>query len=329
MAEMTLMLPSGLEFGYYDSGMPPVPVFKTIFALHGYMFNAYAWKKMMPLVSRRNIRLVCINRRGYGKTSPLPFDQFPAPDKDNAKILKSIGLDILEFIHVFSREKALPLSEEQGGFALLFWSLGNLTGLSAVANIGNASEEVQATMSHLKALILHEPFQDTLGLPISKSFFCIDVLPMLPSDESRSFFQNWISSYFDHSAQALAEKRISNPNLTYGSASPFTPPSIYGVGSKEEHEKLFKQSGGVDMDETLGRFVDRDVIHENYKKAVFRSGLEEKTVLVISDRTPEMFLVTAWQVEQDGIKTIQVNGANHFAHWDFPEETLHAYLTVL
>ncbi|KAH8828731.1 Alpha/Beta hydrolase protein [Flagelloscypha sp. PMI_526] len=328
MTEMTLRLPSGLEFGYYDSGMPSAPVYKTIFALHGYMFNAYTWKKMMFLASSRNVRLVCINRRGYGKTTPLPFDQFPAPDKDNTNILKSTGLDILEFIHAFSLEKSLPLSEEQGGFILLFWSMGNMTGLSAVANIGNASKEVQATMSHLKALILHEPIQVTLGLPPPKGFYT-DIFPIIPFDESRSFFQYWFSSYFDHSAQALAEKCISNPNLVYAGPSLFTPPSIYGIDGREEHEKLFQESGGVDMDTAFSLFVDQGEAHENFKKAVFASGVEEKTILVVSDRTVEMCLVTAWHAELAGVKIAQVNGANHFAHWDYPEETLLTYLTVL
>ncbi|KAH8828736.1 hypothetical protein DL96DRAFT_1814075 [Flagelloscypha sp. PMI_526] len=328
MIEKTLKLSSGIDFGYYDSGMPEVPVYKTVFALHGYSFTAYAWKRMMPLASRQNLRIVCINRRGYGKTTPLPVDQFPTPDRCSSDVLKSTGLDILEFIHVFSKENRLPLSAEHGGFALLFWSLGNMTGLSAVANIGSAAEEVQATMTHLKALILHEPIQVALGLPPSKGF-CTDILPILPFNEFRSFFQSWISSYFDHSAQTLAEKCISNPNLVYASPSLFTPPSIYGIDDKEEQGKLFQESGGVEMDTAFVLFVDRDAAHENFKKAVFRSGLEEKTILVVSDRTAEMCLVTAWHAEEAGVKVAWVNGANDFAHWDFPEETLHTYLTVV
>ncbi|KAH8828745.1 hypothetical protein DL96DRAFT_1595476 [Flagelloscypha sp. PMI_526] len=329
MEETTLNLPSSLVFGYYDSGAPQGAVYKTIFAIHGYMFSSYAWKKMMPLISSHNLRLVCINRRGYGKTTPLPQDQYPAPEKDSADVLKSTGLDILEFIHAFSKKENLPLTNERGGFTLLSWSLGNTTGLSAVANIANAPEDVRATMSHMKALILHEPPQVTMGLPHPKGFFYPDVLQLLPPTEHQSFFHWWISGYFDHPPEALTAKSISTPNLAFASPSPFTPPSIYGVGGKEEHEKLFQENGGVAMDLAFMLFAKPELVNENYKKAVFGSGLQDKTIFIISDRTAEQFIVTAWQAEQDGMKILELKGANHFVQWDSPEKALKAYLTVI
>ncbi|KAH8828746.1 Alpha/Beta hydrolase protein [Flagelloscypha sp. PMI_526] len=336
MEEHTITLSSSLVFGYYDSGVPHGTVYKTIFAIHGFMFNSYVWKKMMPLALNQKVRLVCINRRGHGKTTPLPKDQFPAPEKDNADVVKSIGLDILEFIHAFSQKEHIPFDDEQGGFALLSWSLGNMTGLSAVANIANASEEVQSTISHLKGLILHalglsclEPPQVALGLPQSKSFFYPDVLQLIPPSERQSIFHWWISGYFDHDREAIKAKSVSTPSLTYASPSPFTPPSIYNIGGKEEHEKIFQESGGVDMDSAFMHFASPELIKENYKKAVFESGLEEKTIFIISGRAVEQLLVTSWQAETDGMKMVYLDAANHFAMWDFPEETLKAYLTVL
>ena len=66
------------------------------------------------------------------------------------------------------------------------------------------------------------------------------------------------------------------------------------------------------MDWAFMLFTNRDMINENYKKAVYGSGLKEKTIFVISDRTPVQLLITSWQAEADGIKMVYLNGANHF-----------------
>ncbi|KAH8828743.1 hypothetical protein DL96DRAFT_1789373 [Flagelloscypha sp. PMI_526] len=329
MEETTLNLPSGLVFGYYDSGAPQEPVYKTFFAIHGLIFNSYVWKKMVPLASSQNIRLVCINRRGYGKTTPLPKDQYPAPDKDCAGVVVSIGLDILEFIHAFSQKEQLPLTYEHTGFILLSWSLGNMTSLSAVANIVNASEEIKATMTHLKGLIIHEAPQVALGLLSPKTAFYPDVLQILPPAERHSFLLLWLSAYFDHDSEALKAKSVSTPGLVYASPSPLTAPSIYNISYQEERSRIFQESGGVDMDFAFILFTNRETINENYKKALFGSGLKEKAIFVISDRTPAQLLITSWQAEENGMKMVHLKGANHFAQWDFPEETLQAYLTVM
>ncbi|KAH8807030.1 Alpha/Beta hydrolase protein [Flagelloscypha sp. PMI_526] len=196
MQQATLTVPSGTVFGYYDPGTPQGQKdYRTVFAIHGFMFNAYVWKEAMPLATRQNIRLVSINRPGYGKSSPLSL--VPRPGEDFEAGFKNSALDLLEFIHAFVEKEMIA-----GDLILLGWSFGALDAVSAIANIHNARDTVQHTMKKLKKLIMHEPGQVSLGFSSSKTYFYMAVLPILPQSE-HSFFQSWVTSYFDHPPESL------------------------------------------------------------------------------------------------------------------------------
>ncbi|KAH8828737.1 Alpha/Beta hydrolase protein [Flagelloscypha sp. PMI_526] len=325
MQEFTLTLPSGSTVGFYDSGTPAgAQSYKTIFAIHGYIFNAYTWKQMLSVAPSKNVRLVCINRPGYGKSTPVAQEKIPTPGGEYKELLQEMSIDILEFIHAFYKKENLS-----GDIGILGWSLGSMLANSVVANIANAREEVQGTLKSLKALIHHEPGEVALGLPVPKQYFHFTVPTLLPQSEATPFFQFWISGYFDHTAAALSAKDMSTPNLVTGSPSTSTPPTIYSVKDEQDRKKLFEEQGGPtsDLMFMLSVIQNEEVVNQYYRKAAFETKAV-KVLFICGDRTPEQMVLTAWQAEKDGGKVDWMNGANHLSQWDMPEETLNAYLAA-
>ncbi|KAH8795975.1 hypothetical protein DL96DRAFT_1722443 [Flagelloscypha sp. PMI_526] len=191
----------------------------------------------------------------YPATTPLPQDQFPAPDKDSANVLTFNGLEVHEFV-IHSLRWSNPLTAEQGGHYLSFCG----------RQIANATEYVQATVSHLKDLpkSLWDCHIRKLWLnPTFYNFYLqqnISRFPLMYLRVLRPFSQGRNSQVSIYT------------NLAFASSSLFAPPSIDSVGSKEEHEKLFHESESVDLDLTFMLFAKPESVNQNYKKAVLKVG---------------------------------------------------------
>lgn len=152
----------------------------TIFALHGVEFTARepsvynaqgssfsnypkaVFQKVQALVSPANLRIVAINRRNYGGSTPFSDDELDVihgGTKDQKTYFtRSRGLEILVFIDNFIQRFGLPKmspDRKTGGLALLGWSLGTQIVVPSIAYLDELPAESQARIgSRLRALIL-------------------------------------------------------------------------------------------------------------------------------------------------------------------------------
>ena len=153
----------GIQFTHIDSG--PVQgsdTYTTLIMLHGMTYHARehsinrcivwintrslseSFKKMFPLASKHNLRLVAVNRRDYAHSTPLTSEELAQiKSKDEAicgAFMHDRGSEIARFMIWFIHNHNIPKASEDGltgGISLLGWSAGN--------------SQVLATMRHLES----------------------------------------------------------------------------------------------------------------------------------------------------------------------------------
>ncbi|KAH8817851.1 Alpha/Beta hydrolase protein [Flagelloscypha sp. PMI_526] len=331
----TLSLPSGIQYTYYDTG-PPAPNisidsarYPTLFTVHGLAFNAFVWKPMFPFAKEQGIRLVSINRRGYGGSSPLTKDEANLFASNPTKSVDERGEEILNFIHVFVQQENIPLLEAGGGFGLVAWSLGALTAIAGIANLENAIEPIRETFKKgFKSFVLHEPTAMTIDIATPCEFFSPLKDSSIPAKEKRLFLSTWITSYFDHPS---LETR-STDSLVTAAPSQSLAPTIYNIPGVDK-STLFLQNGGLSYDGAAFANTTNEGRRANFRKAI-QTGTP--VAFVIGEKTLADHISAGWAVEEEAknqtwgatakIGVHFVPGVNHLGHWNHPDVILKAYL---
>ncbi|KAH8831519.1 Alpha/Beta hydrolase protein [Flagelloscypha sp. PMI_526] len=330
MNTSSLVLPTGIQLTYYDSGLTHrvqnnKETCFTLFALHGLAFNALIWKYIFPIAAKQNIRFISINRRGYGGSSPLTRDEAALLSSNGPKFLDDRAQELLNFIHLFFQQE--NASHIEGGFGILGWSLGAISSIAAVANVQNASEAVQQTFARgFRSLTLHEPPSQAIGMRLDPSRDPTFYMPLtdtfIPASEQLSFFTVWVTSYFQHNHSRTPH---SSKNLINAAPSSSHVPTIYHIPPSVMPD-LFLQNGGVSNDLDAWMNVPVDVLKENYEKAkAWKDGDTNVNVhLVVGEMSPADHVWGGWKVEEEEKGEVSVKwiaGGNHFSHWDASEDT--------
>ncbi|KAH8817791.1 Alpha/Beta hydrolase protein [Flagelloscypha sp. PMI_526] len=331
----TLALPSNVQYAYYDTGPPAVKndlekaPYPTVFAVHGLGFNAFAWKPMFSSAKERGVRLVSINRRGYGGTSPLTQDETDLLASNAAKAVDDRGKELLNFIHLFVHQEDVPLLDIGGGFGLVGWSLGAVTAIAALANLEYVIGPIQETFKQgFRSLVLHEPPATTIGFPTTREFFSPLSDSNIPDNEKFPFFNTWITSYFDH--PSLETRSVDS--LITAAPSQSLAPTIYNI-SEDDKLNIFLQDGGLSHDHAAFVNMSNEARNANYRKVV-QTGTP--VAFVIGEKSQADHISVGWTVEEEAKTQAEkvtakvglqfIPGVNHLGHWDHPDTILTAYL---
>ena len=146
----------------------------------GYTFTfAAIFERLFPFAAAHNVRLVAVNMRDYGGSTPYSLDDladlWSMDAERQAKTLRARGFEIVAFLLWFIRKENIPsLSQgNQGGFngggiSVLGWSWGCKMALSCFARAHDLKPADRDFLgSYLRALILFGEYQASLTIALS------------------------------------------------------------------------------------------------------------------------------------------------------------------
>lgn len=109
---------------------------------------------MYPLAGRFNVRLISVDRRGYGKTSPITADEWrmveSGTEADFLKYIKGQALELGQFIAALVKQQSLEKVSVVG------WSLASIwIGCLLAFSHELPAPDFQVLESHLTDFIFH------------------------------------------------------------------------------------------------------------------------------------------------------------------------------
>ncbi|KAL0954052.1 hypothetical protein HGRIS_005204 [Hohenbuehelia grisea] len=339
----------GTVLAYQDSGPPSTGTYATYVLIHGYSFHSGIFGRLIPLANDANVRLVCLNRRGFAKSTPLREGEFEflcRPNNDNIDIaahqgfVRARGSEIATFLHWFIRAEGLPPREgDAGGVTLVGWSFGNLNVIAFLANTSTYQPAHRELIGrHLKEFVVWDPPHFTLGLKDPESSYHPTTDPDVPTDKRQAHFAQWISSFFPHSDEALATRdpvllEYKRPNPSKASTLSRMPPETFKMLLDPRNDGKSEGPG------VLGVYFP--VLDEQVKKVFVERVYAEswpgvKGRILWGTESQWMVVYGAWYLEKLAksaslsaqthapIVSVPFSRVNHFPHWDDPETTLKA-----
>ncbi|ESK97797.1 hypothetical protein Moror_17362 [Moniliophthora roreri MCA 2997] len=335
---------ASVHLSFLDSGPPQSHNYTTIFAVHGLLFSASVFKKLLPLCAESNIRLVAINRRDYPGSTALTEEELEvfSDNSDSAEqngrreeFIRARGLELMTFMNVFIQKHDLPpISEvngsKSGGVALLGWSLGNATTFSAIASISSAPEATRKRFSaYLRTLILLEPALVPLGMkPLPGSWVPTRDAPGITPSSAARLMAMLVTAYYTHSPDAISldpQKQVRDP-AKLEHVAPALPsdgqthtPSIYSMSEEDMSEIVLLPPRPVpraDLGVSRQAALWIDAHHVNYYKACFSEEFREKLLLnmkvvdIIGDKTVSIVAAGLWRVWDDNEKEKRIRNTS-------------------
>ncbi|KAI8989169.1 hypothetical protein BD414DRAFT_486289 [Trametes punicea] len=261
--------------------------------------------------------------------------------------------ELYECLQALVVERSIPRiradSSAKGGIILVGWSLGATWMTALLSHVSSFPVNDVRLGEYIRRIVWYDPPACLLGYPYPETD---PYNPFndtsLTHEERGQAFTKWITSYFSH-GDTLETFERRKP-LT-------TPPSTLAAMSNEDFQATVHVPPGVPGGS------DWTLLHGCLTYGTF--GNLRKGALFLSPRSPQgahrHFTVgdiwadvevryvwgdhSVWEVpyaasllreEVDGAKAdgeairpvtiLRVNGANHFAQWDYPERVLEAFL---
>ncbi|KZT27512.1 hypothetical protein NEOLEDRAFT_1130479 [Neolentinus lepideus HHB14362 ss-1] len=338
----------GTQLYYEDSGAPLSSTYTTLFLIHGAVFHSAIFQRLFPYASEHQLRLVTVNRRDYpGSTpySPEELEVLQGQDKNaQTALLRTLGLQISTFIDWFVKsKKILPLSvstdeHKTGGFAMIGWSAGGVLVLSILAHAHTFLDGIVQTIGdYCRTFILYDVPQFICELPYPPPGAYHPMWdPTIPQERMLPTAYSWMSGYFAHpspSSRAMSGlSQVLNTSKT-PTIDRMTPAELESVSSlsalQTSDRLLLKMAPGVHLANLWQALTVSSTCHDG--KSVWP---EAECKLVLCMESSWETFTCRWGIEgqrkelQDQnvlLRNFSVHefyGANHFAHWDIPQETI-------
>ncbi|KAH9940404.1 uncharacterized protein BXZ73DRAFT_98840 [Epithele typhae] len=360
-----MVSPTGLHAAF-DSGPPSDSTdYTTIVTIHGYGWHSGIFAHLLPVAHAQNARVIAVNRRDYPGTTPYPASERalltavppsdsnePEPEpypsgspeeisETRTKMLEFARLrahELLAFCEELVRERGLPAArptENRGGIVLIGWSLGIVWMNAVLMFLDSFEGSADVDLSkHLRRVIPYDGPSIEFGFPRPPDPYD----PFLDPDTfegSIADLLDWVSGYWTHgsSIDTLARRTPAEDR----------PPTARTLPGDLVHQPPGAPGGS-----------DQVLVAEGIRVDVFRALWEGALVLpaaegarrrwgalevraVWCDRSTWEIVHAAWAVRglateppvaagRRRVGTVRIRGANHFAHWDFPADTLRAFL---
>ncbi|KAI0365122.1 hypothetical protein BV20DRAFT_776935 [Pilatotrama ljubarskyi] len=344
---------------FLDSGAPEGSSdYTTLVIIHGLGWHAANFKKLLPLAKEFNTRIVLVNRRDYPGSSPYTPDEranlarlasssaSPEGAEETASFIKQHARDIYDFLADFVKRQRIPAPQGHiaGGIVLVGWSLGCLSMTAFLANVGSFPVGDVALGKYVRRVVLYEPWHGLHGYPYPPDYYHPLHDASLSDSERLSRFDAWVSSYFDHGdvwthgAAALefhtpaadppsTASRMTAAELAESTYAPPVQPggsellliqacNVQGIWAPLKDRALYLSEpvpGADNWRDVEVRYVwgDRSTWEMLWCEYLFSKELEEARAAGEPLRN---------------IDIVHLKGANHFAHWDMPEQALKGFL---
>ncbi|TFK73511.1 hypothetical protein BDN72DRAFT_893921 [Pluteus cervinus] len=334
----------GTTFSYIESGAPRRYSYTTVFLVHGLGFTSSIFQKVIASSASSNLRIVAVSRRNYPGSTGYTSEEISiltnGTDAQKSDFLKTTGIQLSTFIDKFTTQHNLPpISGNNGGIAILGWSLGNAFTLASLANADALASDAKSRLqARLRAVIMLEPPSIVLGLNAPPQTWSPHTDSSISPALQTPLFTNWITSYFKH-----GDITKSDPNLlSYVVPDFLRTPSIYSMTPQQVSHVVFQPAAdpttGPDflfMIKLVPQFLTQ------YKKALYDKTLRGlfpnmKVWMVTGDATASFSLAAMFSMKIDdkaaggnNVKYKVVSGTNHFIHWDHPTRFVHLLHTLI
>ncbi|KAJ4466247.1 hypothetical protein J3R30DRAFT_3311241 [Lentinula aciculospora] len=333
--QILLSSTSNIVLSYLDSG-PPTPnpsSYETIIIIHGNSFSNAIFKRLLPLSTKYNLRIIALSRRGFSGSTPFTEAErlfftgsnaieLSTSDVSKTEILELRGVEILQFIDGFIGRSAIPPIQNdssaenvsgqsrKGGLVLVGWSLGTTFSLSAIANVDSSlvSDEMRDRIGrYLRTHIMLEPALTSIGLPIPPEAWISFIDPNIPLPARGPLFSHLVTGYYDYSNETVASR---NSITALGTIVPSVSrvPTIYTF-TQAEHDEIVTLTPESSIDLYFTKVL-REQLRKTYLKSCYDQKLRTNSALrnmstvweVIGDRSYSFVWPTFWEVEDDDMK---------------------------
>ncbi|KAI0831903.1 Alpha/Beta hydrolase protein [Trametes gibbosa] len=340
--------------------------YTTLMIVHGYVWHGGTFSKLLPLAAAQGVRVILLNRREYPGTTPYTEEEramIPhVPDKpltDEEQIrsgkrmllsfMRDRALELYRTIEGLVVERHIPAARpgsQAGGIVLVGWSMGATWMTALLTHVSEFPVGALNLRDYVRRVVLSDPPSSLLGYPYPKEdpynpFFDTS----LTHEERLKVFTHWITSYFAHgdAPDALERRR--------GLQTP--PPTIQSMSTEDFEATVHVPPGvpgGADWTLLLGcitlgayaplregaLYLPADA--EGKKTLAGDEWRDVEVRYVWGDRSvwevpyaAQLLRKEAGDAEKRGrpfrrLTFSCIRGANHFAQWDYPEESLRAFL---
>ncbi|KAF8629752.1 hypothetical protein AX15_003292 [Amanita polypyramis BW_CC] len=330
---------AGVQIAYTDTGAPSQSPYITIVAIHGMCFSAPIFKRAQTAALKKGVRFVAINRRNYPGSTPFNEEQINVilngSKEQKDALVQDSGHEIGLFIHKFAEKTNIPpisADGKTGGIVLLAWSAGTSAATAAIAHADTLPSNVRSHLSlYIRSLILQESHQIMFGAPISEYDYSPLIDTFIKPEDRHLVFGHFVSSYYDHGDITSKDPKT----ISWVVTSTTRPATLYNMSKDEQTEIIcYGQESAFDLP-WMAHFGEQ--LSFAYRKAFFDDATRKlfphiKLTYFTGDRSPGFAINTYWTIEKDvkdagkSVNLRFVPGANHFYHWDYPEEAIDFYL---
>ncbi|KAI0072578.1 hypothetical protein K474DRAFT_1711475 [Panus rudis PR-1116 ss-1] len=213
----------GTVLYYEDSGAPANRnnVYTTVIIVHGTNWNGGVFRKVLPLGSEHNLRVITVNQRDYTASTPPSASELAQltsqSPRERLQYLKDRAKEIAKFVLWIITNENLPPPDAnhsgggraEGGVSLVAWSSGNHLLLPFLALGGDfLSPQEQSLMGkYLRSYVMFDSPPDTSGIspPIlgDPNTTPANNYTVLEDPEVAKAYGALASSYFTHSPTVL------------------------------------------------------------------------------------------------------------------------------
>ncbi|KAL1662462.1 Alpha/Beta hydrolase protein [Schizophyllum commune] len=188
-----------VEFSYIDSGAPPGDGdYPTFILFHGHTFYRDVWRPMFDLAPAHRARLIAVDRRGYGASTPYtPEEQeliSQGPDEARLAFMEREAEALLKFVDAAIARCALPPR-----VVLVAWSAAVAYAyplLGALPRLTPASQ--QRVRGSVIGVVFFDPPVSAWGLSGPSLYLPITDENIPPGETRFDAFNRWFSIYWHH-----------------------------------------------------------------------------------------------------------------------------------
>ncbi|KAF9061874.1 hypothetical protein BDP27DRAFT_1272015 [Rhodocollybia butyracea] len=355
----TYSLSRGIELSFTDSGAPPNSVdYTTLLVVHGTAFNAYQFHKLHSYAHALNLRTILLHRRDYVGSTPYSLTELEEISEAKKVFWERLSAQLAEFVVMLIQKEGIPRLTQstesrsegldlkgRGGVAIMGWSFGCATVLSLFGVVKNpmiSDKHYDLLQEYIGDFILYDPPHVAFGYPVpsdSPNYVPWEDLTIPPGNIPQ-VFSDWVSSYYDHPCYDPQSRCLSytasiydldgRPKAETTSVSSWTEEEIAkGIeGNNAKTEVSMFMSG---MQKTIGVFAHQALFDEKSVQHWFPNAKVTYLGVTRTNWTcawAEMETKRRYYNAKDflrqgrDLKFIDIDGANHFPHWEQAQEFL-------
>ncbi|VDB90503.1 unnamed protein product [Peniophora sp. CBMAI 1063] len=333
-----------------DTGVPAggADSHKVLILIHGWGFQSSVFTRMAPFAQSYNARLILVNRREYPGTDPFTKDE-----RDlllEAQQTDEVGAAAAKDVWTARGEEVLTLLEsivQQGGvpersIILAGWSYAGLW-MTSLLSLPPAVANRHDVGRYIRRIICYDTSYRRLGFPDpAPSMFSPFTDKSIAPEDIRDAFIHWITGYYSHTiprtpgvharsiVDGLEQRNVKKRTLftddelrTVVVDAPADVPS----GGPDVLASVAAGKHGIPAMNLDAALHSKHCSHVELRQVWGDASFWEACVGGVE---------VARLVHEDGklpkgklgrpVSSVRWIGANHFAHWNYPERTLQGLL---